>query len=204
MSLELQLIQLYLWVCHIYDTCPALKFQRWGNNSKPAFSDPELATVYLFGHLQGFTKQSQIHRYIAHHWRDWFPLLPSYQAFNRRLNDFCDTWEVLFSHLMPPLTTDSRSDQVLDSLPIMLAVRSRSYRARVAHEYAEVGYCATKKIYYHGVKLHLLAQRQPGTLPLPQWVAVTPAARHDLPVLQGNARGRSSSWGTLWRLSVQR
>lgn len=186
MLLELQLIQLYLWVCHLYDTCPALKFQRWGNHHEPAFTDQELVTVYLLGQMQGLHRQTQIHAYVAQHWREWFPLLPSYQAFNRRLNDFCEVWETLFSHLMPPLVKDEPGDQVLDSLPVMLAVRSRSHRARVAHEYADVGYCATKQMYYHGLKIHLLAQRQPGTMPRPQWLAVTPASRHDLPVLQAN------------------
>ena len=66
----------------------------------------------------------------------------------------------------------------------MLAVRGRAYRARVAREYADVGYCATKKIYYHGVKLHLLGRRQAGTLPVLEELAVPKASRHDLPVLQ--------------------
>ena len=146
MQLELQLIQLYLWVCHIYDTCPQLKFQRWGNNNKPEFSDQELVTVYLFGQMQGFHRQSQTHRYVARHWREWFPLLPSYQAFNRRLNDFCETWEVLCDHLLPGFRPEQPSDQVLDSMPVMRARRSRARRARVAQEYASVGYCAVKQI----------------------------------------------------------
>jgi hypothetical protein len=56
MQLELQLIQLFLWVCHLYDTCPQLKFQRRGNNHEPVFSDQELVAVYLFGPMQGFRR----------------------------------------------------------------------------------------------------------------------------------------------------
>ncbi len=49
--MELQLIQLYLWVCLVYDKHPMLKYQRLSNNCQPLFTDQELITVYLFGHL---------------------------------------------------------------------------------------------------------------------------------------------------------
>ena len=84
--MQLQLIELYLLVCHLYDTQPVLKQQRL-SNFKPQFTDQELITIYLFGHLHGFFSMRQIYDYIHHHWRAWFPQLPSYQAFNHRLND---------------------------------------------------------------------------------------------------------------------
>jgi hypothetical protein len=184
MTKEDKLIHLYLWVCQMYDKHPELKMQRFSNNQNPAFTDQEMVTVYLWGHFQGHTQLSKLYRYIAEHWRAWFPELPSYQAFNRRLNDFCDLWEVLLNALWPPLWVGLPADRVLDSLPVMLAVRGRSRRAKVARAHANQGYCATKKMYYHGVKIHLLARRRPGTLPSPEELAITEASRHDLPVLQ--------------------
>jgi hypothetical protein len=65
-----------------YDKHPVLKEQRLSNNSKPAFSEQEQLTKYIFGHLQSFNQQRQIYDYFLHRWRAWFPALPSYQAFN--------------------------------------------------------------------------------------------------------------------------
>lgn len=69
---------------------------------------------------------------------------------------------------------------MFDSLPIILAKGSRADEAKIAKEIANKGYCATKKLYYHGVKLHLLGQRRGGRLPLPCEVALTSASVHDL------------------------
>lgn len=83
--MEQQLIALYLLVCRAYDTKPDLKYQRL-SNFRPRFTDEELLTIYLFGHMQGLSQQRHIYDYAQRHWRAWFPALPSYQACNRRLN----------------------------------------------------------------------------------------------------------------------
>ncbi len=184
--METQLVQLYVWVCSVYDKHPMLKYQRLSNNWQPLFTDQELATIYLFGHRQGHFTQNRIYLYISHHWKAWFPNLPSYQAVNRRLNEFHESWEVLLSELMPENETThlSNDDRVLDSLPIMLATRTRSYNAKVAREHADQGYCASKGIYYHGVKIHIAARKQSESLPEPEHLCLTPASEHDLPALR--------------------
>ncbi len=122
---------------------------------------------------------------------DWFPDVPSYQAFNRRLNEPGEPLKILVFELMAKFASDNEfsaeQDCVIDSLPIMLAVRARSGQAKVASDHANGGYCASKDIYYHGVKLHILARKQNGSLPLPEILTVTKASEHDLPVLQGFA-----------------
>jgi len=82
---ETKLIELFLLICDFYDNQLVLKHQRL-SNFKPRFTDQELLTIFIFGHLQGFTTQRHIYDYFARHWRHWFPALPSYQAFNRRLH----------------------------------------------------------------------------------------------------------------------
>ena len=52
--METQLIELYLLICTFYDNQPVLNQQRL-SNFKPRFTDQELLTMYLFGHLQGLT-----------------------------------------------------------------------------------------------------------------------------------------------------
>ena len=184
MTKEDKLIQLFLWVCDSYNNHKALSQQRFSNNQVPLFSDQEMVTIYLWGHCQKHTQLRAIYDYSADHWLHWFPQLPSYQVFSQRLNNFCEIWEILLQDLWPPLLEGLPGDRVLDSRPIMLAVRGRSGKAKVTREHADKGYCATKKMYYHGVKLHLLGQRQAGRLPRPEELALTEASRHDLPVLQ--------------------
>lgn len=180
--METQLIQLYVWVCSIYLKYSSLKLQRMSNNNQPAFTDQELITVYLFGHLQGHFLQRRIYDYTRAHWLAWFPDLPSYQAFNYRLNQLSPSLALLLEELLVELTTASplTNDYVLDSLPIILAKGSRADRAKVARQVANKGYCSTKKLYYHGLKLHLLGRRRVKQIPLPQSLALTPAAVHDL------------------------
>ena len=186
--MELQLIQLYLWVCSVYDKHPMLKYQRSSNNWKANFTDQELLTVYLFGQLQGYFKQRGIHGYIAQHFSDWFPDLPAYQTFNYRLNNLSESLQVIVFELVRQLNASAKyhfeEDCLIDSMPIMLAVRGRSYLAKVATDIANQSYCASKEVWYHGVKLHLLARRQDRSLPKPEILKITPAADHDLRVLQ--------------------
>jgi hypothetical protein len=78
-----QLIQIYLLVCDIYHNQCSLKYQR-SSNFKPLFSDEEIIAIYLFGQLNGKFKHRQIYDFIQNYWLEWFPKLPSYQAFNRR------------------------------------------------------------------------------------------------------------------------
>ena len=128
MKLEIQLIQLFLWVCMVYDKHPALNYQRWSpNTTEPLFTDQELITVYLFGHLQGRFKQKAIHHYVQEHWDAWFPHLPSYQAFNHRLNLLPEVWPVLLGELWSTLGPASGSEQ---GRPIAGFVADYARRAR--------------------------------------------------------------------------
>jgi len=136
----------------------------------------------------GHFKQNRIHQYISQHFRDWFPHLPAYQTFNYRLNNLRESLQVIVYALFEEIEGSGKyhyeADCLLDSMPIMLAVRGRSGQAKVATNEANQSYCATKEIWYHGVKLHLLARKQNGSLPKPEVMKITAAAEHDLRVLQ--------------------
>ena len=73
--MENKLIELYLLICRLYDTEAVLKQQRL-SNFKPGFTDEELLTMYIFGHLQGHSTYRRIYDYFVNHWREWFPALP--------------------------------------------------------------------------------------------------------------------------------
>ena len=71
-----------------------------------------------------------------------------------------------------------------DAMPIVLAKAPRSGQAKVASELCNKGYCASKKMYYYGVKLHALAFRRPDKLPIPEYLDISPAATNDLMALK--------------------
>jgi hypothetical protein len=181
-----QLIQIYLLVCQTYDNSSSLKYQRL-SNFKPRFSDKEIITVYLFGQLNEKFTHRQIYNFIHYYWLDWFPDLPSYQAFNRRLNLLIDNFQVLFAHLLKAIhlkQSTIRQDYLIDSMPIMLASGTRSKSARVAPEIAKTGFSAIKQTNFHGVRLHLIANKQTNSLPLPTQVWLKEANVHDLAALK--------------------
>jgi hypothetical protein len=182
---EQQLIALYLRVCRAYDKHPALKYQRL-SNFRPRFTDEELVTIYLFGHMQGFYQQRRIYDYTRRHWRGWFPHLPSYQAFNRRLNRLAPSFEQLIAEALAAQVTRlaAHSDRLVDSMPISLAKWPRSGAAKVAAQVADQGYSASKRSYYYGVKLHAIALRRTGQLPMPALMHLSRASQHDLQTLR--------------------
>lgn len=130
--------------------------------------------------------------YLSEHYAAWFPALPSCQAFNQRLNQLTEVLPVLVFELLVPLQMREsyfddfvfNTDCLLDSLPVMLARRNRSVKAKVARSIANQGDCASKQIYYHGVKLHLLGRREVRRLPQPEMVKITAASVFDLQVLE--------------------
>lgn len=65
-------------------------------------------------------------------------------------------------------------------MPVMLASGGFSRRTRVAREIANTGYCAAKRLHFHGVRLHFIASRRVGQLPLPKTIWFREASVHDL------------------------
>ncbi|MFN2393908.1 MAG: hypothetical protein ABR566_18355 [Pyrinomonadaceae bacterium] len=133
--MENQLIQLYLLVCQIYDNQSSLKSQRL-SNFKPKFTDQELVTIYLFGHLNGLFSKKAIYRLTRHYWAEWFPALPSYQAFSNRLNLLESSFQIISRQLLKSLAAGESQevDHLVDSFPVMLAKGAFARRASVARD----------------------------------------------------------------------
>jgi len=180
---QFHLIRLYCAVCEYYDTILCVQVQRLTNNSRPQFSDQEMMTVYLWGTLQGFRDVKAIYTYTSRHLMEWFPALPSYQAFDRRLGNLC----MAFARLAECFVDDRGSDGydlsslVVDSLPIWLARLSRSDHAKVAPEVCAKTYNSSRKEWYYGVKLHAVVQDRHKKLPALLVATVSSASAHDLP-----------------------
>jgi hypothetical protein len=182
--LQLQLIQLYYYICHCYDKHVCLHFQRQSNNFRPEFTDQEVLTMYLFGIFQKrFTVKDGYH-YMKNHWLEWFPAMPSYQAYNYRLNQLYWQFEVIISESMAQMPyQDCYPDiSLTDSLPIMLS--KRPYQAKVALQVADKGYCSSKDLYYHGMKFHFLGFDTYKRMPTPEYMYFTAASASDLTSLK--------------------
>jgi Transposase DDE domain len=183
MDWQKQLISLYLFVCKHYESKLSGYCERMTNYADLSFSDEEVITIYLHSIMEGYHSIQSMHRYVQRHLRDWFPKLPGYGAFVQRINQIYDVFtpltELLSSELTAALQTESFTG-LTDAMPIIMAHRSRRFRAKVAPEMAtKNGYCATKKLYYYGVKLHVVACRDPGALPKPICIGLTDAGMHD-------------------------
>lgn len=178
---DCKLIAIYFYVCDKFEDELELCCQRFSNNDSPDFTDQEVITIYLYvmHHEQQF-KVKHIHRFAREHLGSWFPELPSYQAFNNRVNRL----SVALSRLTELILTQNRpedcfSDQsLLDSMPVITCSGKR--KGKVATEITDKGYCATKGFYYYGLKLHALGFRRPDRLPHPEQILFTEASANDL------------------------
>ena len=188
MDLQYTLIRIYLFVCQHYQGRLAATAQRQSNNDQPDFTDEEVLTIYLFGLFKNRETVSDIHQYAEDHFSDWFPDLPSYQSYNRRLNRLSAVFAPLVQEVLSEVSCQKTRKQVVriaDSMPIMLAKGQRASRATVASDQlASVGYCSSKNTFFHGVKLHVVAQRRSGTLPLLEKAGLTPGSENDLRALR--------------------
>lgn len=184
MDWQLQLITLYLAVCKHWQEGGWAQVQRHASFADLRFTDEEVVTLYLFAVAMEKKRQiKDIHEHAQRYWRDWFPHLPGYGAYVQRLNRIADCFPSLLERFCE--TGEAASFAGLaDSMPVILARQGRRFNAKVAPELANSGYCPTKNLYYYGVKIHLVGDRRPGTLPSPRFIGLAPAGLNDGPALE--------------------
>ncbi len=182
---KIKLIEIYFYVTDLYNNELKYLCQRFSNNNEPEFTDQEIITIYLFAmHQEQRFKILHIYNFANDYLRLWFPKLPSYVAFNTRLNRLCE----VFKHMSLSLLSNHQpsdcdhNTSLLDSLPIMTCSGKRS--AKVARELTDKTFCSTKNQWYFGLKLHALAFRVPGKIPFPESLILTPASENDLNVFK--------------------
>ena len=175
-----RLITIYLYVCKHYQSHLCIYSQRMSNYADLSFSDEEVITLYLFGVIDKHREIKQTYEYADRHLRDWFPKLPSYVAFVQRLNKVADVFAPLLTLIQQEQESKyGKSVWLIDSFPVALAKHGHRFKASVAPELADASYCATKNLYYYGVRVHVLGSRQTGALPTPNYIGVTGASDYD-------------------------
>ena len=93
--------------------------QRQSNNFRPQFTDEECITVYLWGISQRRFEQKAIYDYTQNHLLEWFPKLPSYQAFSERLNRLAPAFQALAEYWLSVIGVDlgEQLDYIVVSCP---------------------------------------------------------------------------------------
>lgn len=184
--LQIKLIALYYYVCHCYSTQLSGQVQRFSRNSFTGkITDQELLTIYLFSTaFEEKYKLRSMYKCIQNHWLDYFPNLPSYQTFVDRINRLSACFPTLIESLSSELKQQGSLLNLYlgDSMPIMTCSAKR--KGKVARSLTDKGYCSTKGMHYFGVKLHLVASSRNAQLPVPEFIGLTPASKHDLTALR--------------------
>ncbi len=184
---EMELIRLYFYLCECNDKFLSAYCQRFSPNATPnneKLTDAELLTIYIYcRRYEGRQSKTEIYDFARRYLKSWFPDLPAFANFNSRLNNLSPALPYLVEQMLHEVQSIENQDidkdiSLIDSLPIMLCSGKR--RGKVAPELSEKSYCATKGVYYFGLKLHALAFRRKGKLPVPEILAVTSAAENDL------------------------
>ena len=180
------LIRVYLFVCRHWTGRLQAVAQRQSNNSNPDFTDEEVLTIYLFGLIRKRNTIKDIHEYAEDHFSEWFPDLPSYGGYVQRLNRLSAAFASLTEAAIAEVNSKELTQtlRIADSFPVMMAKEKRSSQAKVAPQIADKGYCSSKDTFYHGVKLHVVAQKRSSTLPLPDRIGLTAGSKNDLTALR--------------------
>ena len=179
-----RIISLYLYICDEYKNVLWSYCERFSNYADLTFSDEEVMTIYMYGIMEGKTTKKQIYDHAKNYWHAMFPALPSYVAFVQRTNKLSDAFIAMIESLQNKLPSQIfafTNNRLIDSMPIIMAQRNRRFFAKVAPEIADKGgYCATKKLYYYGVKLHIMGSAQSGSIPVPELIGLTSAGTSDI------------------------
>jgi len=140
-------------------------------------------------------KIKEIYDFADNYLRPWFPdLVETYEGFLVRLNNLHGVFPVLcrliIEHKMSIINHEKIKMyeglivSVVDSMPIILAKSARSFVAKVAPQLCDKGYCASKKLHYYGLKLHVMGFSIFDKLPLPEFIGSSPASNNDLTVFK--------------------
>jgi hypothetical protein len=185
---ELELVRLYFYFCECYDKELYCYNQRFSRNSSPKnekLTDIELLTIYFYcRRYENKQSKTDIHDYAIRYMHKWFPNLTTYKNFCVRLNRLSSVMTALVPMLLEScdFSDIDTEKSLVDSFPIILCSGKRA--GKVAPELSDKSYCATKDLYYFGVKIHAVASPRQKKLPFPEFLSVTSASENDLTAIR--------------------
>jgi len=134
--------------------------------------DEVIITIHVLGKLLGFSSERAWHRFVTGN------LFTNGQFLERsRYNRRCRAlrWAMKWIRHELAKRGQHHAYAVVDSLPLELCHAARMHRVKRFQGIADIGYCASKKQWYYGLKLHLQVTDQG----LPMGYVVTEASCHD-------------------------
>jgi hypothetical protein len=118
-------------------------------------SDEEVMTLAILAQWQDKRSERAFGRYVASHWRTYFPRLLSQSQLNRRMRDvagaLCALGPAVAIRLSKMLGIANY--EVLDGVPVPLMRRCRGDRHRCFANEAAIGRGGSDRDFYYGVKL---------------------------------------------------
>jgi len=161
-----------------YTTEPAC-CQRSSNNADPKFTDIQATVIYLYGINLGFQTKLSVYNFAKQHLLKYCKHLPTYKQFCLRVNKLAPFFSEMCNAELKAKPKTSKT-RLADSMPVVVAKGSRSGRAKTASESCDKSYCSSQKMWYYGVKIHILAEEREHSVPIPHEILITKASEHDL------------------------
>lgn len=168
---------MHLQIITIYCLCADfLAAYGYTDDPQARLSTAEVMTVALVAAAFFHGNQESSRIFLYEH--GYMPQMLSKSRFNRRLHAIPDTLWQAFFWLLGEIAKHSNPEgiYVVDSLPVPVCDNIRIKRCRLYQGEAHRGYCASKRRYYWGFKVHLLIT----ATGKPVEMVLTPASVHDL------------------------
>jgi aspartate/glutamate racemase len=177
------LIWLYVEISDLFSQSElALYTTRFSPNRVAFFTDAELFTCGIFAELVRSQDKKAGYDYIKEHYHDWFPALPSYEVYTRKLNKYYQALAFIYKAIRRKYGDPNQALAMIDTAPIEVCQAQHAQKSKAAQPFVSKGYCAAKKKYYIGAKLQLVAQGRAHQLPFPMEFALASASIHDLEI----------------------
>lgn len=183
---EMTIENLFSVIFILVDDFFKLQFQssniiRRSNCTPPEFTDSEVVAIQIVGELLSVDSQRAWLSFVRKNWLHLFPKMPERSRFGRRLRKMDYVFSLLQNNL--GFQTDANLDNyfIVDSFPLTLCHLQRLQGSKQPFEYfANIGYNASKKAYFYGVKVHLATDLRG----IPRFIFLTPASIADSAALQ--------------------
>ena len=127
-----------------------------GRGRRKRYPDSTIIKIDQLMHLTGKRGETEILREIKRHYRTYFDQLPDQSRLWHRIRQALPLIERFRRHIRDQLGINLEHIRILDSMPIAVATSSARPGRGNGFERADGGYCASKKLKYHGFKLGLL------------------------------------------------
>lgn len=146
---------------------------------KLTYPESTILKLDMLMHLTGKRGETEILREIARHYTAYFDQCPKQPRLWHRIRQALPRIEQFRRHLRALLGCDEEDLRILDTLPIPVAKPTSRPGRGNGFDWAEGGYCASKKLKYLGFKLGLLITLHG----IPDVYAIFSARPHDVRML---------------------